>query len=354
MLRYKNSLLERILLEKGGALDTIALLLAMADKLLAGIDVQAELRAKTGSPSLGPTHVPQNLVQPPPIQRAILNRHHARRSNSSIAPKSEPGVSPLAPAGSATNPHSSAASPKSRPTPSSHSASPGATTSFGSQHGASPAGSGPEHMNPGIRPALQPVIKAAQPFPGAAAMAAGALPRPIGLPPIQPNGPAGRSAAVSVAQAGATGAPYYAAPAFQNHMEQLGKLARFLIFLPFPSCGTLFVLDSFREYRTGIRCRRRHDGGSRRSSRHAERAWSVPRRPLRRRTAAHVVILASHDRSAGCCGASHRGTLANRRLCATHDASRAISVHDAAARHKLGLGSIRLECEYGVSNTVLV
>ncbi|UZP43796.1 hypothetical protein NXS19_011608 [Fusarium pseudograminearum] len=37
MLRYKNSLLERILLEKG-------------------IDVQAELRAKTGSPNLGPTH----------------------------------------------------------------------------------------------------------------------------------------------------------------------------------------------------------------------------------------------------------------------------------------------------------
>ena len=36
MLRYKNSLLERILLEKG-------------------IDVQAELRAKTGSPNLGPT-----------------------------------------------------------------------------------------------------------------------------------------------------------------------------------------------------------------------------------------------------------------------------------------------------------
>ncbi|KAJ2968960.1 hypothetical protein NUW58_g10103 [Xylaria curta] len=74
MLRYKNSLLERILLEKG-------------------IDVQAELQAKTGSPNLGPTHMPQNMVQPPPIQRAVLNRHHnSRRSASSIAPKLEPGI----------------------------------------------------------------------------------------------------------------------------------------------------------------------------------------------------------------------------------------------------------------------
>ncbi|KAL1641243.1 hypothetical protein SLS58_006145 [Diplodia intermedia] len=63
MLRYKNSLLERILLEKG-------------------IDVQAELRAKTGSPHLGPTRVPPpgSAVQPP-MQRAIMNRHQqARRS----------------------------------------------------------------------------------------------------------------------------------------------------------------------------------------------------------------------------------------------------------------------------------
>ncbi|CZT52512.1 related to MEAB protein [Rhynchosporium secalis] len=91
MLRYKNSLLERILLEKG-------------------IDVQAELRAKTGSPHLGPTHMP-NMAQAPTVQRAIMNRHQqARRSNSSIAPKLEPGAS--------------LHSPQSRPTPSSHASSP--------------------------------------------------------------------------------------------------------------------------------------------------------------------------------------------------------------------------------------
>lgn len=65
MLRYKNSLLERILLEKG-------------------IDVQAELRAKTGSPNLGPTRVQPSALnspnQPPLQQRAILNRQHQRRS----------------------------------------------------------------------------------------------------------------------------------------------------------------------------------------------------------------------------------------------------------------------------------
>ncbi|EPE10470.1 bzip transcription factor [Ophiostoma piceae UAMH 11346] len=125
MLRYKNSLLERILLEKG-------------------IDVQAELRAKTGSPSLGPTHMPQNMVQPPPLPRAILNRHHARRSGSSIAPKLDIGSSSLPPPNLGgmnpghPTPTSVVASPKSRPTPSSHSASPAASTSA---YGQSPAAS---------------------------------------------------------------------------------------------------------------------------------------------------------------------------------------------------------------------
>ncbi|KAI1644507.1 uncharacterized protein F4817DRAFT_367415 [Daldinia loculata] len=123
MLRYKNSLLERILLEKG-------------------IDVQAELHAKTGSPNLGPTHMPQNMVQPPPMPRAILNRHHhVRRSASSIAPKLEPGMPSLPhPAGV----QQSMASPKTRPTPPSHAASPtNPTPPFGSQTAASPVSSDP-------------------------------------------------------------------------------------------------------------------------------------------------------------------------------------------------------------------
>ncbi|KAF6838050.1 bZIP transcription factor [Colletotrichum plurivorum] len=177
MLRYKNSLLERILLEKG-------------------IDVQAELRAKTGSPNLGPTHAPQNMVQPPPIQRAILNRHHqSRRSNSSIAPKLEPGISPLPPPIQAAH---SAASPKTRPTPSSHANSPTNTAPYGSQPALSPAAS--DH---GPMRTMAPSMKSQ-------------------LSPMGPMNPAARAHMMSGGppRVGANG-PYYPTPAFQNHIEQL-------------------------------------------------------------------------------------------------------------------------------------
>lgn len=186
MLRYKNSLLERILLEKG-------------------IDVQAELQAKTGSPNLGPTHMPQNMVQPPPIQRAILNRHHSRRSASSIAPKLEPG------AGSLPQPMhgmQNVASPSSRPTPPSHAASPtGAAPGYGSS-AVSPKNNEPSNMRP-------------------------SMPAPAGmrqLPPMQ--GPVAAAAArQQMMQHGNGVGPrpggFYPAPNFQNHIKQLGKLTRF-------------------------------------------------------------------------------------------------------------------------------
>ena len=179
MLRYKNSLLERILLEKG-------------------IDVQAELRAKTGSPNLGPTHMPQNLVQPPPIQRAIMNRHHqSRRSNSNIAPKAEPGITLPPP----LQPHSTATSPQNRPTPSSHSNSPSNTGP-----GYSPAASDSISMRgstmgiPRQQMSQQPMHQTSQPQ----------------RQPMMQNG--GRGGPVG------SGASYYPTPAFQNHIEQLGKL----------------------------------------------------------------------------------------------------------------------------------
>ncbi|KAI9833033.1 MAG: hypothetical protein M1819_003865 [Sarea resinae] len=123
MLRYKNSLLERILLEKG-------------------IDVQAELHAKTGSPHLGPTHAPQGPVsQPPPIQRAIMNRHHqARRSTAGIAPKMELGnANPQTPREGPFSSHS----PQLQPTPPSHTSSPTTVTSpgYSAPGGMSPSGS---------------------------------------------------------------------------------------------------------------------------------------------------------------------------------------------------------------------
>ncbi|KAK1080456.1 hypothetical protein LTR33_005527 [Friedmanniomyces endolithicus] len=107
MLRYKNSLLERILLEKG-------------------IDVQAELQMKTGSPILpgymppGSTNQPQQSRPPTqaPLQRAAVQQHHARRSGgSSFLPK-------LAPGQSTADPSFPQTSPGGHPTPSSHASSP--------------------------------------------------------------------------------------------------------------------------------------------------------------------------------------------------------------------------------------
>ncbi|KEY64831.1 hypothetical protein S7711_08840 [Stachybotrys chartarum IBT 7711] len=174
MLRYKNSLLERILLEKG-------------------IDVQAELRAKTGSPNLEPTHMPQ--IQPPPIQRAIMNRHHqSRRSNSSIAPKSEPGIVLPPPLHTAH----AASSPKNRPTPSSHSDSPSNTGSAFSPAASDSMSMRGSLVNP-ARPQIGQLTANTQ------------SPRP----PIMPVNHGNRCAPPG------PGASYYPTPAFQNHIEQL-------------------------------------------------------------------------------------------------------------------------------------
>jgi hypothetical protein len=192
MLRYKNSLLERILLEKG-------------------IDVQAELRAKTGSPNLGPTHMPQNMVQPPPIQRALLNRHHAsRRSASSIAPKLEPGVTSLPPLNHGLQ---SISSPKTRPTPPSHTSSPTNTSSgFGGQSVASPTAT----EQSGMRSNIPPTMRQLPPMQGPLAAAAARQQM------LQQRAGAG---------AGSRAPAYYPTPAFQNHFEQLGKLTRLCPFI---------------------------------------------------------------------------------------------------------------------------
>jgi len=161
--------------------------------------------------------VPQNLAQPPPIQRALLNRHHARRSNSSIAPKLEPGInlSPLQPTSGHNHP---VASPKNRPTPPSHAGSPTGTT-FGSQHVASPAPSVSESIASQIRPPLKPQLPQVSSMSGMTPTTA------PGRPLHMAGGPSG--AGQSRGGAGVSAASFYPTPAFQNHIEQLGKLTRF-------------------------------------------------------------------------------------------------------------------------------
>ncbi|KAL2813503.1 hypothetical protein BDW59DRAFT_30900 [Aspergillus cavernicola] len=120
MLRYKNSLLERILLEKG-------------------IDVQAELRLKTGSSS-GPGKPSPISTKAPSLQQAAISRSSAQRHPSGLAPK-EPFSVPQSRDGGFGIP-----SPQFQATPPSHVSSPSHTKSpgYGFQGAISPAGVDPQ------------------------------------------------------------------------------------------------------------------------------------------------------------------------------------------------------------------
>jgi hypothetical protein len=159
--------------------------------------------------------MPQNMAQAPTVQRAIMNRHHqARRSNSSIAPKIEPGA-PLQ-------------SPQSRPTPSSHASSPTSNSSGFHNQGVMtpPASDSQMQFQQQQQQRLQAAkAQAAHGLPGNPGIMAntGAVGNPLG-----PKGPG------SSGTGGTGGTPvaaaYHPYPSpFQNHIEQLGKLTRPLL-----------------------------------------------------------------------------------------------------------------------------
>jgi hypothetical protein len=225
MLRYKNSLLERILLEKG-------------------IDVQAELQAKTGSPNLGPTRTPTSAntsPNQPPMQRAIMNRHQQTRRSIGVPPKAEGvhGLPLIQPEGVLPN-----RSPLSQPTPSSHVSSPSTTATrspnFVPQSGASvspnfgPIAQQQQHLRPQQPPRSQytPLMAPQRPsvitnHPSSSGMSSAST---VG------------SGAGSVMTGSTSGGPsaYYPSP-FQSHMDQLGKLSRPLLSLL--RHRAMFVLD---------------------------------------------------------------------------------------------------------------
>jgi hypothetical protein len=186
MLRYKNSLLERILLEKG-------------------IDVAAELQRKTGSPALGPTAAPPlSMAQgsPAPLQRAMINRHNqqVRRSLSSL-PKVEP-----APSVQGSHDGIFHGSPMLQPTPSSHISSPSsASPAFGPQGSViTPPGTDMQSIQMSMQAPSMPATS------------------PQSIQFVTSGANIGHVAGtVGPASTAGSSSSYYTSP-FQNHMDQLG------------------------------------------------------------------------------------------------------------------------------------
>lgn len=195
MLRYKNSLLERILLEKG-------------------IDVQAELRLRSGAFGVGPLK-PNNVVapkQPSPLERAALNRNPAQTHKPGIAPKTEQPSMSQRPREGPYAVHS----PHLQPTPPSHVSSPSNAKSpgFGLQGAMSPTGADfqAQQQQQHARPQLlsQPRgFNQAHPQMG--------IPHSESMEPVtsQPMMPSGSAAMTSRMPSA-----YYPSP-FQKHYDQL-------------------------------------------------------------------------------------------------------------------------------------
>jgi len=217
MLRYKNSLLERILLEKGTQQRRTvhhkqAPMLTLS---LPGIDVQAELHAKTGSPPFGPTRAPPSSSAPTsqPVQRYAIpkfpqNRRSlppkvdaaARPNAGNLMPSQSPQVQPVA-AAAASHLSSPALSAAKSP-------------NFVPQGGTmSPSFGSAAQQNQQLR--SQPPPPPLRPHFGA---------QRATLVTSYPGSTASSASTVGSAMSG--GSNYYPSP-FQNHYDQLGKLSRF-------------------------------------------------------------------------------------------------------------------------------
>ncbi len=227
MLRYKNSLLERILLEKGGSV-LFSSQPRRTDSLV-GIDVQAELKSKTDASHLPPSNPPHSVAQPSPQQRAAMNRHNrARRSTSGsglkiIHPQSSQGTSvPNRSPRLQTNPALQTRSPLMTKSPAS--LVQGGMTS--------PGGDVQAQQQP--QPQLKSRSQSSRGHLGVAI--------PTSAPAMQAVSPNARGGSRSHEANNTAGNPsgYYPS-LFQTHIEQLGKLSRPLLSLV--SHRAMFVLD---------------------------------------------------------------------------------------------------------------
>jgi hypothetical protein len=194
-----------------------------------GIDVQAELRAKTGSPNLGPTRAPATAHnspnQPALQQRAILNRQQQRRSLQG-PPKADGinGLPIIQPDGPIQR------SPLSQPTPGSHLSSPAQSATRSPNfvpHGQSVSPNfgplPPQPQQPG-QPPLRPQPPRSNFTPNM-----GPQRPPIITNQAQPNGTssgANNSNGITQSSGG-----FNFQNQFTDHMNQLGKLTPFFISL---------------------------------------------------------------------------------------------------------------------------
>lgn len=224
-----------------------------ANGLGPGIDVQAELQMKTGSPSFNFQHpaanVPQFAKEPPvPLQRTAIHRQQARRSGQMSLPKLAPG--------SSGQDSAFQASPQAHPTPSSHTSSP-TNASTRSPMAIQQGGNTP----PTSAIVAQPQQQQFQAFPRPSQQ----QPNQTFYHPISPQGqrvpqqrppfhsntsvqsnlssgsrrsmtqPMSAGGGPGPVSAGQSASAYYPSP-FQKHIDQLGKLT------PIMSNRTVFVL----------------------------------------------------------------------------------------------------------------
>ena len=211
MLRYKNSLLERILVEKGRLSFSSTCQSFVDDEV--GIDVQAELNSKTDGTHPGSHNIASaGASQPFPLQRSILNRpSQARRSTIGSISKA-PSKSQSS---SSTIPKQS---PQLQATPRSQTISPTTAKSPGAlvQGGMT---------SPGMELQAQQQPQPPRKNRNHAPRTHSGLANSTAAPSVQAMTPSSE-----MGSNGGGPKNYYASP-FQSHIEQLGKLTRPLPFL---------------------------------------------------------------------------------------------------------------------------
>lgn len=195
--------------------------------LIIGIDVQAELRLKSGSPNMPPAKpARQSISQNSPLSRTAINRQSVNRHKVGMPQKlDQSNISQAHREDSYTM-----RSPQLHPTPISHVSSPSTAKSpgFGLQGGMSPPGAEiqPQQQQniPQLRQHQRPPIL---PPPGSYSSSNGNNGhRPISVPPSDPATPTTaahpNASSANAVNPNGMGSGYYLSP-FQKHYDQLGK-----------------------------------------------------------------------------------------------------------------------------------